>query len=381
VADLPAVCVADSFSGAGVIFCLSGFTRHRRGGGFALHRFTLPCLPPTGPEKKSLKWQIRDLFPSGECIELLLDDSKKHKRGQIMQGVCCLLDPVTGRKIRGHQYVVAVLQFRGYTIPFGLRLYLKQEDYKALKRTFRKTTQLAAELIRQFNPPPSVHVRVLFETYYLCPVVIKACREKGFHFVSTLKSNRNLFKNGRKLKAGCYGYNLFHRGNRQTYRLRKANGTVHYSYVDAGWLQVNRVGRAHVIFSRKNHERMILGLVTDDPALSPRGMIRTYDDRWSIEVFFKDGKHLLGLGQYQNLSIGAAVTHLHLVCMAYALLIHIAIEGECAQGERTRYRKLSTADLQNELRRIVWEDLADHLKGLADGTQVVKELRRLLVAA
>jgi hypothetical protein len=30
---------------------------------------------------------------------------------------------------------------------------------------------------------------------------------------------------------------------------------------------------------------------------------------------------------------------------------------------------------------MVWEDLADHLKGLASGTQVVKELERLLVAA
>jgi len=318
---------------------------------------------------------------SGECIELLIDDSKKQKRGRIMQGVCWLHDPATGRKIRGHQYIVAVLRFRGYTIPFGLRLYLKKEACKALKQPFRKTTQLAAEIIRQFNPPQGVHVRVLFDTYYLCPVVIKACHEKGFKFVSSLKSNRNLFKNGQKLKAGRYGYNLFGRGNRQTCRLRKAYGTAKFCYVDAGWLQVSRVGLAHVIFSRKNAERRILGLVTDDPTLSPRQIIRSYDDRWSIEVFFKDSKQLLGLGQYQNLSIEAAVTHLHLVCMAYALLTHIAIKGDCAKGERTRRTKLSTADLQNELRRMVWEDLADHLEGLSNGTQVVKELRRLLVAA
>jgi hypothetical protein len=276
---------------------------------------------------------------------------------------------------------VAVLQFRGYTIPFGLRLYLKKEDCQALKRPFRKTTQLAAELIRQFNPPEGVHVRVLFDSYYLCPVVVKACRDKGFHFVSSLKSNRNLFKNGQKLKAGRYGYNLFRRGGRQTCRLRKTHGTAHYSYVDAGWLQVSRIGRAHVIFSRKNAERRILGLVTDDPTLSPRAIIQAYDHRWRIEVFFKDSKQLLGLGQYQNLSIEAAVSHLHLVCLAYALLTHIAIEGDCAQGQRGSQRKPSTEDLQNELRRMVWQELADHLKGLPSGTQVVKELQRLLVAA
>ena len=43
--------------------------------------------------------------------------------------------------------------------------------------------------------------------------------------------------------------------------------------------------------------------------------------------------------------------------------------------------KRSTADLQNEARRIVWDDLSEHLKQLSSGTQVVKELERLLIAA
>jgi hypothetical protein len=66
-----------------------------------------------------------------------------------------------------------------------------------------------------------------------------------------------------------------------------------------------------VVFSRKNGQRRILGLVTDEPKLSAGQMIHTYDDRFRIEVFFKDSKQLLGLGQYQNASLEAAVTHLH----------------------------------------------------------------------
>jgi SRSO17 transposase len=87
-----------------------------------------------------------------------------------------------------------------------------------------------------------------------------------------------------------------------------------------------------VLFSRKNHDRRILGLVTDNPSLSARQMIHTYNDRWRIEVYFKDGKQLLGLGQYQNISLEAAITHLHLVCFAQALLTHLAIERHGAQG-------------------------------------------------
>ena len=89
----------------------------------------------------------------------------------------------------------------------------------------------------------------------------------------------------------------------------------------------------------------------------------------------------MGLGQYQNVSYEAAVTHLHLVCFAYALLTHIAIQREGAQGERRKAARLSAGSLQTELRRIVWEDTAEYLKELPSGDAVIKELDRLLVAA
>ena len=317
----------------------------------------------------------------GDVVEFILDDSKKQKRGKAMEAVSWIHDPLSGRSIKGHQYVTATLRFRGHTIPFGIRLYVKKEDCQSLKLKFKKTTQMAAELIGEFKPPAGVKVQVLFDSYYLCPVVVKVCRKMNFRFVSTLKSNRNIFKNGRKLKTGGYGSRLLRRGRKKTYSIRKTKGCVKYTYVDAGWLQVSDLGKLHVIFSRKNRDPKVLGLVTDDPKLSASQMIKTYDDRWIIEVFFKDGKQLLGLGQYQNVSYEAAVTHLHLVCFAYALLTHIAIAREGEKGKRKSNAKLSTADLQNEARRIVWDDLTDHLKQFSSGTQIVKELGRLLVAA
>jgi hypothetical protein len=320
----------------------------------------------------------------GETVELILDDSKKRKRGKAMQAVCWMKDPLTSASMRGHQYVTAVLSFRGYTIPFGVRLYVKKEDCRRLQRPFRKTTELAAELIREFQRPQGVQVRVLFDSFYLCPVVVKACRAKGFHFISTLKSNRNLFRKGRKLKAGAYGRHLFRRSGttRKTFAIQKEHGSLRYTCVDAGWMKVSSLGRLHVVFSRKQGEPKILGLVTDDPKLSARQIITAYDHRWQIEVFFKDGKQLLGLGHYQNLSYEAAVNHLHLVFLAYALLTHMAIgEGRSAQGRQTRTRRRSIADLQNELRRLVWDDLTKHLRHFSGGTEVIKELQRLLVAA
>jgi len=317
----------------------------------------------------------------GDTIDFIIDDSKKQKRGKNMEAVGWIRDPLTGKSIRGHQFVTAIIRFKGHNIPFGIRLYVKKEDCRSLGHNFKKTTQLAAELISEFNPPEGVTVRVLFDSYYLCPVVVKACRMKAFHFVSVLKNNRNLFKNGRKLKTGKYAKNVFAKHNKKTLCICKSNGNVKYTYVDAGWMDIGGLGRLHVIFSRKNADRRILGLVTDDPKLSACQIIRAYDERWSIEVFFKDTKQLLGLGQYQNVSMEAAVTHLHLVCLAYALLTHVAISREGAKGKRKPVAHMSTAELQNEVRRMAWNDLTEHLKQFKTGDQIVKELQRLLIAA
>ena len=269
----------------------------------------------------------------------------------------------------------------------GETLYLiiddsKKEQCPTVGVPFYKTTELAAQLIRECTPPAGVKVVVLFDAYYLCHTVVKACREQQFHFVSTLKSNRSLFKHGWKLHAGRYGRNLCRRRRTDTLDLAKPYGSVRYRFVDAGWLAVSKLGPLHVVFSRKGTANKILGLVTDAPQLSAADVIRTYEKRWTIEQWIKDVKQLLGLGQYQNRSYWAAVTHLHLVCFAYALLTHLRIERTGAQGQRTRHKAadLSTAAAQDQLRSLLWEDLITYLQEEGPDQPVIEELERLRVA-
>jgi len=323
---------------------------------------------------------LRWLKPQrGEMLYLIVDDSAKHKSGKHMDAVDWLYDHATKRKVRAHLYVTAVVGFRGYTMPWGVRLYAKKPHCKALGIPFRKTTELAAELIESFTPPEGVQVLVLFDCYYLCKTVVKACRRKGFPFASTLKANRNLFRGGRKLKAGRYGRNLYRRRAKARLKLRKAGRQVTYRFVDAGWLRVGDLGSLHVVFSRKEGERKLLGLVSDAPKLTAGQIVEAYTHRWGIEVFFKDVKQLLGFGQYQNGSYRAAVTHLHLVCFAYALLTHLRLEGAQGKRKRPHAATMSTGEAQNELRRLVWRDLVAHLEELPSGDAVIRELERLLV--
>ena len=326
---------------------------------------------------------LQALHPTpGNTLYLVMDDSKKAKRGKTMAAVAKLKDPTTDAYIQGHQYVCGILVYREQVIPFGIQLYVKKEHCAALGVPFRKTTELAAQLIRECQSPAGVKVMVLFDAYYLCPTVVKACREQGFHFASTLKSNRSLLKPGWKLKAGRYGRNLFRRRRTETLVTMKPHGQARYRYLDAGWLQVSTLGPLHVVFPRKGAARKILGLVTDDPELSAGDVIRTYERRWTIEPWVKDVKQLLGLGQYQNRSYRAAVIHLHLVCFASALLTHLRLEQTGAQGQRKRDKAAnqSTTTAQDQLRRLVWDDLMASLMEKHHDESILAELTRLRVA-
>jgi hypothetical protein len=290
--------------------------------------------------------------------------------------------PTTAASIRGHQDVCGLWLFRQHVIPWGIRLYVKQEACAEVGVPFQKTTELAAQLIREFQAPARVKVMVLCDAYDLCPTVVKACREKRFHFASTLKSNRSLFKQGWKLKAGRYGRNLFRRRRTTPLVLVKPHGKVRYRSLDAGWLQVSNLGVLHVVFSRKGAARKSLGLVTDAPELSAAEIIQVYDRRWAIEQWLKDVKQLLGLGQYQNRSYWAAVIHLHLVCFAYALLTHLRVTRHGAQGQLTREKAAdrSVRATQEALRCLIWHDLVAYLKEKNHDVFVLAELERLRVA-
>ena len=247
---------------------------------------------------------------------------------------------------------------------------------------FRKSTELAAQLIRELKAPGASNVMVLFDAYYLCHTVVQACREKRFCCASTLQGKRSLFKAGWKLGAGRYSKNLLRRRRTDTLVTVKPPGQARYRSIDAGWLKVSALGPWHIVFSRKGSARTILGLVTDAPALSAAELIRRYEIRWTVEPFFKDSQRLLGLGHYQNRSCGAAVLHPHLVCLASALLTHLRIARPGAQGQRTRHKaaEVSTSMVQNQLRGLLWDDLLTYLKENCHAESVLTELERLRVA-
>jgi len=78
----------------------------------------------------------------------------------------------------------------------------------------------------------------------------------------------------------------------------------------------------------------------------------------------------------------ATFTHLQLVRFGIALLTHLRIVRTGAQGHRTHRQaaSMSTAATQDEIRRVIWNDLITSLQEKSHGEAVIQELERLRVA-
>jgi len=83
---------------------------------------------PKGVLQKLALWRLRKMrLRGGEKVYVIIDDTKRPKRGKRMAAVGKLRDPVTKRYIRGHTYVALLLVARGEIVPYGIELYAKKE--------------------------------------------------------------------------------------------------------------------------------------------------------------------------------------------------------------------------------------------------------------
>jgi len=275
--------------------------------------------------------------------------------------------------------VKVCLHYRGVTIPWGSWLYVKKEHVKALKLPFHKITDLAAQAILGADLPATFKLTVLFDAFYLCPTVVHACQEKGWHYIAIGKSNRWFTVGSVKRKLGRYGKNVL-RNNGQWYTVRGLRKTNAYFLAERVGI-VNKLGTVKVVFSRPQGESQSVALITDNLHASMKTIVANYLKRWSIEMLIKDEKQHLGLGDYRVIRYQAIVRHLHLVDVAYACLTHTGIKTCGAQGQTKNKKVLRlepVSKLKDRMRQIVWQENVHDVIKHSHEKPVIRRLEKTL---
>jgi SRSO17 transposase len=332
--------------------------------------------------------KLRELgWTPGDTLHAILDDTQKRKRGKRMDAVCKLFLHAEKVYAKGHTIVGCVLVYRGVVIPYAVRLWANKAYCKGPQKLspgeepvkFRKLTELAGDMVGELSLPSPGKVVVLFDSYYLCPAVIRACAARGFRYAGVVKKNRNFFPDGRprdKRKLGRYGANVLQRDGRNV----TVGGKKHRLAERVG--QLSKAGRVKLVFSRRPRETAWIAIATNETRWGVKTVLSHYLIRWGIEVLFKMSKQYLGLGDYQLLRYRAVERYLHLVLIAHLLLTHLALREPdvkaAIEDHHSPLRLPSIPQLQQTLRAMLLEDILQRLEKHRSQRGVAKKIKEIL---
>jgi SRSO17 transposase len=322
---------------------------------------------------------------AGEVAYLILDDTRVAKRGKKMGYVSKIWDHKQQRFVRGHVALTAAVLFRGVVLPWRVELW-KPKGHPGPR--YRKLTDMAAAMVRAFDPPEGVTVRVLFDAFYLCPTVTRACEGKGFTFFSVASRNRN-FTTGegkrrrRRSIAGLMPGLIRHRG--KAVRMRRSRGKATALRLASTDGHLSRIGRVRMVVSKRPRGpwKKCIAIVTNETGLRPRQVVAIYEMRWSIEVLFKELRQDLGLGDYQMIAEEGILKHLHVCCLAHLLLTHQSLEGLGAKARKAN-RQVDLPPMSQRLQTLRTRIAKDRIERLVKGPHHEKlrqEICECLLAA
>lgn len=326
---------------------------------------------------------------AGEVLYLILDDNRMAKRGRKMDWVSKIYDHKGHRFVRGHIALTAAVCFRGVMLPWRIDLWKPKGQPRDPGPRYRKLTDMAAAMVKAFDAPEGLNVRVLFDAFYLCPKMARACQSKGFTFFSVAARNRNFTTGGgtggergskrgskrrrRKVAALMPGL-IRHQG--KDVRMKRSRGKVARLRIACRDGHLSRIGPVRMVVSKRPRGpwKKCIALVTNETDLKARQIVEIYERRWMIEVLFKELLQDLGLGDYQMLQKDGIVNHLHACCLAHLMLTHRCLEtpkGLEGPGEKAKTvnRQVQMPPLSTRLRTLREQIAEEQIHRLMKGDE------------
>lgn len=269
------------------------------------------------------KWNVMNflcsfialLVPHRQGGILILDDTLIEKSSMLTEGVGKLRDHVKGRY--GYYHVMVSTFYLGFNrrIPMFIDAYLRKKVADSLNSNFRSKIDIGIALLQKclkFVTPKAI----VFDSWYLSKKLVRAL-PKTVRWVSRLKLCWNVFFHGKELSAKS----LFRLVRKERFRRVEIRfGRSKYRWVTSIWINVKTLGRVKLVLLKKRWDSKSGIILVSNADWSCMEIIALYKKRWAIEVFYRDAKQHLGLGDYQVTKLNAIIRHWHLVAIAYGLL-------------------------------------------------------------
>jgi hypothetical protein len=250
-------------------------------------------------------------------IFLNIDDSlaNKDKGTHKLEAVDWFFDHKCKRTVKASNHVSLSIAWGTSYFPLLERLYLRQATVRKRNRhrtgprklRYVSKLELARQMLAQVLSllPTDVPVYVLFDSWYTSAKLIRWIRQRGWHVIAGIKSNRKLRAALAEQPPQSQPVSTWHRDlKRRRYdqvRLRLANGKTRTYWVRSLDGRLRGVpGDVRLLISQKAPgAKAPRYFLCTDTTLSCQDILTKYQGRWRIETDYWLVKLQLGLGDYR----------------------------------------------------------------------------------
>jgi len=294
---------------------------------------------------------------------LVLDDSDLKKSGELIEGIGKIWSHVVQKQILGFKLNMLIYWDGVSTLPLDFTLHREKGKNKKMKyglkpkryrKQFKKKRKAAShgqmrkkELdqtkiesgLAMFKRAIKIGLQVdylLLDSWFTNKAFINAVREvkgQNVHLIGMYK----IVKTGFQYE----GRTMTFKQIRNKQGKAKRNRRTGFYYLEAEVMLDNKPLK--LFFSRKGKRGNWKLFLTTDMKLTFIQMIKIYQIRWTIEVFFKESKQLLGLGKTQSNDFDAQIASITIASIQYILLmIRLRFEEYESMGQIFRNKGRGT---------------------------------------
>ena len=288
--------------------------------------------------KRYLQIDQRFTAPKDNVKCLIFDDTDIEKRGKKIEGISKTHNHVTRRFIFGYKLLVAGYWNGSVFIPVDFSFHrenkenkvkkygLSKKELKKQKKTDRnkklpvykrfkelnfKKTEMVIQMFRRINQRKILVDYILFDSWFTSMSLIKKLLSinKSVNIIGMYKYNSKLVIDGKELTIKQL------RKYRSKIKRSRSINLYYFQYV----AEIDGV-KVRVFITKRGVNGAWHTMISTNTNLTFIRTMEIYNIRWSIEVFFKEAKQLLGLGKSQSTNFDVQIAQTTVSMIQYLLV-------------------------------------------------------------
>ena len=288
--------------------------------------------------KRYLKLEDKFSEPTDGTKCLIFDDTEIAKTGKAIEGVSKIHSHVTQGFLFGFKLLVAGYWNGSVFIPVDFSFHrenkdnakkkygLSKKEHKNQKKTKRGKGIPVSRRFKELNAKKNDIVLQMFKRICQRKIFVDYILvDSWFTTITLLAKFMDVNKSINVI--GMYKYNskVTIGGKERTIKqlrnskkgLKRSRTTGFHNMAFVG--EINGL-TVKIFLTRKGKNGAWHTIISTDTSLSFNRMIEIYNIRWSIEVFFKEAKQLLGLGKSQSTNFDVQVAQTTITMIQYLLI-------------------------------------------------------------